>query len=180
MDSVNQLQSLFEKYGVSAYGEHVTQLQHAVQCAKLAETAHASDSMIAAALLHDVGHLLYNEEMAEMQLNDRHEFLGAQLLERLFGEAVAQPVKLHVMAKRYLCGVNDGYYEGLSEASKESLLLQGGPLEDPRQITVFKRNPFFEQALDLRHWDDEGKDEHDSDDDFTRFVPLLNDLLLPS
>lgn len=178
MDPVNQLQCLFEKYGANAYGEYVTQSQHAVQCASLAEQSHACDAMIAAALLHDVGHLLYNDEITELQLNDRHEFLGAQLLGRLFGEAVAQPVKLHVMAKRYLCGVNDGYYEGLSEASKESLSLQGGPLEDSRQIIAFERNPFFEQALDLRHWDDEGKDKHHSDDDFARFVPLLNDLLL--
>lgn len=180
MDPVNQLQSLFEKYGAKAYGERVTQLQHAVQCAKLAEKEHASDPMIAAALLHDVGHLLYNDEISIMQLNDRHEFLAAQLLERLFGQAVAEPVKLHVMAKRYLCGVNEGYYEGLSEASKESLRLQGGPLEVARQISAFERNTCFEEALDLRHWDDEGKDEHDTDDDFARYAPLLNGLLLPS
>ncbi len=176
MQALERIQTLYNNYGNKQYGEKISQLQHAIQCAKLAEQNHASDSLIAASLLHDIGHLLYNDEIATLNLNDRHETLGAQLLQNLFGSEVAQPVKLHVLAKRYLCSINQGYYEGLSEASKESLALQGGVLESASQKAAFEKHPCFEQALDLRHWDDEGKNEQDNDVDFSRYMPLLESL----
>lgn len=176
MDPIQQILDLYRLYGNKPYGEKVSQIQHAVQVAKLAEKNNASEDLIAAALLHDIGHLLFNVSMAEMHLNDRHEILGAQLLNRWFGTGVSEPVKLHVMAKRYLCATNQGYYATLSPASKESLELQGGAMNDPRHFAAFERNPYFDQALDLRFWDDQGKSEMDKDTDLDRYIPLLYNL----
>jgi len=176
MQTLADISGLFFKYGQKPYGEQVTQLQHAVQVAHLAEQAGASEALVAAALLHDVGHLLYNDEMAHANLNDRHEALGGQLLERLFGLNVAEPVRLHVLAKRYLCVVDEAYYEGLSAASKHSLELQGGRLSTAAQIQSFEQNPYFEDAVQLRLWDDQGKNSADLDTDFKRYLPLLQSL----
>jgi predicted HD phosphohydrolase len=176
MKSIDDIWMLYQSQGSQPYGEDVSQLQHAVQVARLAEAHGASDTLIAAALLHDIGHLFYTEEVIGWQLNDRHEILGAGLLYKMFGEAVAEPVKLHVMAKRYLCGINHAYYDGLTSASKESLEVQGGPLDDSHKRSAFERNQYFEQAIELRYWDDEGKNPGDLNNDFKHFLPLLNSL----
>lgn len=176
MKSLDKIQILFESQGEKSYGEQLSQLQHGIQVAKIAESKNASDAMIAAGLLHDIGHLLYNDEIAKWELNDRHEMLGASLLKSVFGKDVAEPVKLHVMAKRYLCGVNNNYYEDLSEASKDSLELQGGAMRDVYKQNIFEHHPYFEQAVDLRYWDDEAKNPDDLDIDFFRYLPLLKSL----
>jgi len=177
MNSIDRIRKLYETHGASPYGEDISQVQHAVQVARLAELNNADDAMIAAALLHDIGHLMYSEELLDWEINDRHEVIGASLLRPVFGLAVAEPVKLHVMAKRYLCAIDPSYYEGLSDASRKSLELQGGAALDPHKKAFFERNPYFIQAIDLRLWDDEGKNSDDQNADFDAYVPLLRSLL---
>ncbi len=154
------LSDMVEKHGRDLYGgEPVTQLQHALQCAQLAEDEGASPALITAALLHDVGHLLEDdfEDAPEHDEDRRHEDLGDAFLSKWFGPDVTEPVRLHVAAKRYLCAVEPGYYDALSPMSRHSLMLQGGPMSEA-EIADFKANPYYKDAVRLRRWDDRGKD----------------------
>ena len=124
------------RYGLSA----VSQLEHALQSAALAAERNLGDEIVVAALFHDLGHLLVGRDvdLASQGIDDVHEETGARTLERLFGCGVAEPVRLHVAAKRYLCGVNPAYYDKLSEDSRQSLALQGGPMT-AGEIAAFDR-----------------------------------------
>jgi len=156
----NQILQLFELKGNSKYGgEAVTQLEHALQAATLARNEGASDHLIAASLLHDIGHLLHNlpEMASEGGIDNIHEELASEFLNRHFIDAVIEPVKLHVQAKRYLVVVEPGYYESLSQPSKTSLACQGGAMNDS-EVEKFENNPFFKDAISLRNWDDIAKD----------------------
>jgi len=150
---------MFADRGDSMYaGEPVTQTEHALQCALQAEQQRATAAMISAALLHDMGHLLhgFGEDCADAGIDDRHELLGAAWLEKSFGADVCEPVKLHVPAKRYRCAIDGEYHAQLSAASVQSLRLQGGPMSDV-EAAEFRRHPWFEQALQLRMWDEAAK-----------------------
>jgi len=150
---------LFAERGSGLYfGEAVTETEHALQTAHLAEAADAAPALVAAALLHDVGHLLHSlgEDVADRGIDGRHEDVGAAWLARHFGPAVADPVRLHVAAKRYLCATEPAYLAGLSPASRRSLELQGGPFTDAEQA-AFRAEPHREAALALRRWDDAAK-----------------------
>jgi len=160
MQLVDTMTRLFEIGGAGFYGgEEVSQLQHALQAARLAEKDNASRALITAALLHDVGHLLGagDEGLAERGVDARHELSGSRFLERWFDAEVTEPVRIHVGAKSYLCRVEPGYYDSLSPASRDSLAVQGGPL-DARQAQRFQEEPFFADAVRLRRWDDRAKD----------------------
>jgi phosphonate degradation associated HDIG domain protein len=151
---------LFARRGHIAYdGENVTQWQHAWQCGRLARRAGASPALQLAAWLHDIGHLMTALEGTPTLhgTDDRHEALAAQVLRPLFGAAVAEPVALHVEAKRYLVSSNPGYCEGLSPDSVRSLALQGGPMTEA-ECAAFLRSPYADDALRLRAWDDISKD----------------------
>jgi predicted HD phosphohydrolase len=128
--------------------EDVTQLDHALQAAALAEADGASDVLIVAALLHDIGHLVSPDL--------DHETVGARFLGPPFGSAVAGPVALHVQAKRYLVTVDPAYQETLSDASRQSLAAQGGPLS-LAEAARFARLPAAGAAIRLRRWDDLAK-----------------------
>jgi phosphonate degradation associated HDIG domain protein len=156
--AVDEILALFRLRGGERYGERVTQLDHALQCASLAAEAGAADALVAAALLHDYGHLIDNRgHMAERDgLDGEHEAVGARALAAWFGPQVTQPVAQHVAAKRYLCATSPGYLEALSAASKLSLDLQGGPFA-PAGAAAFAALPFAEDAVRLRRWDDWGK-----------------------
>ena len=154
------LSDMVEKHGSDLYGgEPVTQLQHALQCAQLAEDEGASPALITAALLHDVGHLLEDdfEDAPEHDEDRRHEEVGDAFLSKWFGADVSEPARLHVAAKRYLCAVEPGYFDALSPASQHSLMLQGGPMS-AAELAEFEAGPYAEQAVRLRRWDDRGKD----------------------
>ncbi len=156
---VERITRLFEQRGDNMYaGEPVTQTEHALQCAMQAEQVGASAAMIAAALLHDVGHLLhdFDEDCAEQGIDDRHEQLGAEWLQEHFGPDVSEPVRLHVPAKRYRCSVDQAYHDRLSDASKLSLRLQGGPMVAD-EASKFREHPFFGDAIQLRTWDEAAK-----------------------
>lgn len=154
---VDEIFEAFDRRGADHYGEDITQLEHALQCAKLAQDDGAEDSLVAAALLHDYGHLFEGRgEAAEHGIDARHEAHGATLLKRWFGPEVSTPIALHVVAKRYLCATEPGYEEGLSTASSLSLRLQGGPFT-LEQCLKFEAASFAPDAIRLRRYDDLGK-----------------------
>lgn len=155
---VDSIFALFEKFGSEHYGEDASQLQHALQCAQLARQHGCSDNLIAAALLHDVGQFLDDAGNAAVALHADgcHETTGAAYLSKAFGPEVTEPVRLHVAAKRYLCTVRPDYQDGLSEASKLSLELQGGTMTDD-ETESFLANRHAQAALLLRSFDDAGK-----------------------
>ena len=157
---IDEINHLFLTKGARQYGdESVSQLAHALQCATLAEQHGASPALIAAALLHDIGHLLDggDENLARQGIDARHETIGEEFLSAHFGEAVSRPVAMHVDAKRYLCAVDDGYWDTLSPASKRSLELQGG-IFSADQAAAFGDQPYAQDAANLRRWDDLAKD----------------------
>lgn len=151
---------LFRTHGASQYGsEAVTQLQHGLQAAWLAEKQGAAPELICAALLHDAGHLLHDlpDDAPEQGIDDRHEVLGQQWLERWFPKSVSEPVRMHVDAKRYLCAVDPAYLGILSEPSVRSLMLQGGPMNQS-EVQAFEETEYCPHAVALRRWDDQAKD----------------------
>ena len=156
---IENILSLIQERGHSLYGgEAITQLEHALQAAMMAQRAKSNSSLIVAALLHDVGHLLHDlpEDAPEQRVEDRHEELAAVWLSERFGPAVVQPVQLHVAAKRYLSAVEADYQQRLSPASILSLKLQGGPMNQA-EIEQFRANPHCADAVLLRRWDDAAK-----------------------
>ena len=122
----------------------MSQAEHALQAAELAEREGAPDALVVAALLHDVGHLLdgQDEDLADRGVDGRHEEAGCAWLAAHFGPEVIEPIRLHVAAKRYLCAVDPAYLDGLSPASRLSLSLQGGPM-DAEERARFESNPFY-------------------------------------
>jgi phosphonate degradation associated HDIG domain protein len=156
---VEEILDLFAKKGAAAYhGEDVSQEEHALQAAELAEREGAPDALVVAALLHDVGHLLdgQDEDLAVRGVDGQHEEAGCSWLARHFGPEVTEPIRLHVAAKRYLCAVDPSYLDGLSPASQLSLEVQGGPM-NPEERAEFEGNAYYRDAVRLRYWDDTAK-----------------------
>lgn len=174
--SIDDLFDLFAQRGAEAYGERVTSLEHSLQCAHLARQAGATDSLVAAALLHDVGHLVADVQgSARFNLavdDDDHELVGGRVLARLFGPDVAQPVALHVTAKRWRCTVEPTYHDTLSATSRATLRAQGGLLSDAG-CRRFEAHPGFANALALRDWDDLAKEMDVDCPDLSSYRPLL-------
>ena len=171
---MDQIRAAFAKRGNDNYGEGVSQLEHALQCAVFAERAGASEPLIVATLLHDIGHMLHDlpEDIANSGVDTEHESLGSAWLSQHFGPEVSEPVRLHVAAKRYLSANEAGYYDVLSEASKLSLKLQGGPM-NPEEQANFGSERFFQEAVSLRRWDDEGKVVGMKTPDLGYFEPMI-------
>ena len=156
---LNQILQMFAENGGSLYGgEAVTQEEHALQAAHLARQQGADHALVAAALLHDVGHLLHElpDDAPDHGIDDVHEELAAQWLSDHFVPEVVEPVRMHVAAKRYLCAVEPAYLGTLSEPSIQSLKLQGGPMS-PEEVDAFRQSPHYDAAVKLRRWDDEAK-----------------------
>lgn len=165
---VDQVFALFAERGDSYYDESVTQTQHALQSAALADAEDAGATMTVAALLHDIGHLVVDEHNNQddfLHENKKHDFIAATILSRWFPPAVTSPVALHVAAKRYLVATDPSYVDGLSRATVQSLLVQGGPMS-PEEVVKFRRLRYAQDACRLRRWDDAGKVAN-------RFVPPL-------
>ena len=157
--SVDDVLALYERWGTSRYDEAVFQLAHALQTAALARAAGAADPVVAAALLHDVGHLLDladGDGERDRTIDQRHEARGSAWLAELFPPAVTAPIALHVRAKRYRVAVDPSYAEVLSAGSTASLARQGGPM-DSAEVTAFESNPGWRDAVALRGWDDQAK-----------------------
>ena len=159
MLNIADVELLFCRHGASQYsGEPVTQLQHALQTAHLAEQSGAGDELVTACLLHDLGHLLNDQgETPSLRgIDDTHQYFAIPFLRGLFPDAVLEAIKLHVDAKRYLCRANDGYWAKLSDDSKRSLELQGGVFA-PSEAAAFLLQPGARDAVMLRQWDDLAK-----------------------
>ena len=159
LDVVSEIRRLFDRRGASMYGgESVTQLEHALQAAHLAEQEGADTATIAAAFLHDIGHLLHDlgEDSPDKGVDDVHEKLADDWLTTYFPAEVTEPIRLHVAAKRYLCTVEPEYQDTLSEPSVVSLNLQGGLLSE-QETSEFESHALFEQIVQVRRFDDMAK-----------------------
>jgi phosphonate degradation associated HDIG domain protein len=171
---LEEIAGLFATKGAAQYGrEAVSQLQHALQCAHLAEQAGASDELVTAALLHDLGHLVstVTESRAEA-VDDLHQYMAMPFLRNAFPDAVLAPIGLHVDAKRYLCFADSRYHATLSPASQRSLVLQGG-LFTPAEADVFIARPFATDAVALRRWDDLAKDPSANTPDWAHYAAVM-------
>lgn len=177
---VSNIERLFAMHGRTPYEgarrETISALDHAMQCAQLAEWANADGPLIAAALLHDVGHFLAAEVVALSDfIDDRHEQIAIPFLTRGFGDAVTEPVRLHVEAKRYLVRVDKHYAHGLSPASTHSLTLQGGSMGN-EEVARFEALPFAQDAVQLRRWDDLAKESGRPTPPLAYYMALLEEL----
>jgi phosphonate degradation associated HDIG domain protein len=163
------------RYGLSS----VSQLQHALLAAAMAEAEGEPPNLIVAALLHDVGHMIHHlgEDAASQGVDDVHEERAAAWLAAHFGPEVTEPIRLHVPAKRYLCATEPDYFSKLAEDSVRSLALQGGPMS-PAEIAAFEEYPHHQAAVRLRRLDDRAKDPGASTPSLEHFLPYLDALLI--
>lgn len=176
---VDEVIRLFRERGDRSYGESVTEREHALQCATFAQERGEAPHLVAACLLHDYGHLVHDlgEDIADHGVDARHEAIGANRLEKWFVPEVVEPGRLHVAAKRYLCWKDAAYLAGLSDASRKSLELQGGPMSDD-EGRAFEANPYYEDAVRLRRYDDMGKIPGMVTPEVEAFRPVLEAFLL--
>ena len=176
MDAIDQIEQLFERHGSQLYEgqlrEAVSALEHSLQTAQLAEWAQADGALVAAALLHDIGHFI--DAAGSDQVDDEHEQRAAALLAASFPPAVVEPVRLHVQAKRYLVATDERYLAGLSSASVHSLSLQGGPM-GADECRRFEDTPYAEDAVLLRRWDDSAKVPRRKTPPLAYYLPLLRE-----
>ncbi|MCU1495175.1 MAG: gamma-butyrobetaine dioxygenase [Acidimicrobiaceae bacterium] len=179
MSRVDEIATLFASEGAADYlGEAVSQAEHMRQTGWLAKSAGAPNALIAAALLHDVGHFqgaITGRELME-GVDNRHSESGARWLGQWFDADVTEPVRLHVAAKRYLCLTEPGYLAELSVASRYTLSVQGGPM-DEIEARGFEDLSWAADALALRRWDEQAKDPEAGAPGFEAFRPLLERLM---
>jgi len=149
-----EIAALFDARGHEAYGEGVSIAEHSLQTAALARAESAGSTLVAAALLHDIGHFI--EQPDDAFGYHKHDQSGGVWLASRFPAAVSEPVRLHVAAKRYLCAIEPGYFDLLSLPSRHSLAKQGGPMTS-EEAARFAGLPFIDSAVRLRRWDDGGK-----------------------
>ncbi len=176
--TLNDISALINTQGSKQYGgEAVSQLEHALQCAYLAECAQETEETIVAAFLHDIGHLLsagkVDTPIIDDQTDDLHQYIALPFIRTLFSDAVLEPIKLHVDAKRYLCAVDNGYWSTLSDASKKSLALQGGTYSD-QEAAAFESNIYGQQAVRLRRYDDLAKTPGAITPDLSHYLAIMH------
>lgn len=182
MLTLADIELLFARHGSSQYsGEPVTQLEHALQSAHLAEQSGADDALVTACLLHDLGHLLneQGETPTLRGIDDTHQYYALPFLRGLLPDAVLDAIKLHVDAKRYLCRANPDYYARLSEDSRRSLALQGGPMA-PDEAAAFLDQRGARDAVLLRQWDDLAKQADLPTPSLAHFMTRASRCVLPA
>lgn len=179
MRSVEEIVQLYQRKGAAQYGsEAVSQLEHALQCATLATDEGAAPALVAAALLHDIGHLISaRPHDIDEDLDDMHHVIAMSVLKRTFSDSVLRPIGLHVDAKRYLCFVEPGYRQTLSPASQHSLDLQGGVFGE-EEARRFIEQPGARDAVRLRRWDDRAKVPRLSTPSLAHYVVVLGTVVL--
>jgi phosphonate degradation associated HDIG domain protein len=157
--TLTDIEKLFGQKGHEQYtGEPVTQLQHALQSGFLGEQAGASDELVTAAFLHDLGHMLHDlgETPSIHGVDDVHQYRVLPFLRGLFPDSVINAIQRHVDAKRYLCATRPEYHDSLSDDSKRSLKLQGGIFSEG-EAAAFIAEDGAKDAVQLRLWDDLAK-----------------------
>jgi phosphonate degradation associated HDIG domain protein len=177
---VAEIARLLDVNGRHRYGlTSINQIQHALQAALQAERNGDPDALVTVALLHDIGHMVHDlgENPAAEGVDDKHEEVGHAYLCDLFGPAVSEPVRLHVAAKRYLCGKEADYFARLSEDSVLSLSLQDGPMSAD-EIAAFETLPYWREAVKLRRYDDGAKVQGLETPDVWHFLPVVERSLL--
>lgn len=182
MDIVEAIFERMQGGAARRYGtDHVNVLSHSIQCALQAERAGAPDALIAAALLHDIGHMVNPDARAARDRGEdaRHEATGETLLSEWFDEDVTRPVFWHVAAKRYLTAVEPDYLARLSAVSRRTLQLQGGPFTD-REASDFIAQPYAMDGVALRRWDEAAKDPTAEIPDLTYFASIVQAALKPA
>ncbi|MCB9895942.1 MAG: HD domain-containing protein [Planctomycetes bacterium] len=163
VDIISEIEQVFERFRTIPYlGEAVTQLDHARQSAREAEKTYASDELITAALLHDIGHMVHGLPLEDENYvgfwnqDDTHEIVGEKWLARAFPDTVTKPVRWHVAAKRFLAATDPEYKSLLTAASLHVLELQGGPMSEA-ECAEFEGHPWAQAAIAVRRWDDKAK-----------------------
>lgn len=186
-DIIERLFEIFTRHGVRSYqGGGVSMAEHMLQTAAAAEGASCAPSVVAAALLHDVGHFITDfakleddpkhASMLEATVDRRHEIAGARMLQPYFPPAVVEPIRLHVQAKRYLSAVEKDYVKTLAPQALHTLGLQGGPMS-PDDVAVFEENPYCRTAAMLRRWDNAAVVPGLKTPDFEHYRGILENLL---
>jgi [1-hydroxy-2-(trimethylamino)ethyl]phosphonate dioxygenase len=178
---IDEIFRMFREYGSGAYlGEPVSMTEHMLQSAYAAEQEGAPPRLVAAALLHDYGHFIHDlpEDAAQHGVDTQHEEVAHAFLSRHFGPEIAEPIRMHVAAKRYLCAVDPSYLDALSPASILSLELQGGRY-GAEEVAEFERSPYADDAVRLRRWDDVGKVAGLETPDLEHYRPVLEAALKP-
>ena len=180
------LDDIFTRRGADEYlGEPVTIGEHMLQAAHFAQRDGHDETVIVAALLHDIGHftgefigmpLPSGTMFLEDQTDRKHENAGAAVLAPFFPELVVDCCRYHVAAKRYLCAREAGYFDTLSEASVHSLNLQGGPMGDA-EASDFESHPHFDAIIAVRRYDEAGKEVGMEVPPFSSYLPMLERML---
>ncbi|VTU41185.1 phosphonate degradation operons associated HDIG domain protein [Variovorax sp. PBS-H4] len=189
---LEDIRALFDAYGSRAYGnEDVTQLEHALQTAYLAESEAADRALIVAAFLHDLGHLI---GMSKQEADgaprtdgvspfgtgdDLHQYVALPFLRPVFPSAVVDPIGLHVEAKRCLCAIDPTYRSKLSPLSIHTLELQGGTYTQD-EADAFQSRPFASDAMRLRRWDDAAKVPGAKTPPFEHYFSMLSEIYAQS
>ncbi|KAL4886453.1 hypothetical protein BJY04DRAFT_213219 [Aspergillus karnatakaensis] len=164
--TIDEIFAMLHAQGAADYmGEPVSQLEHCLQSAALAQAASADTETIIASLLHDIGRFIpAAQKVAQFIENGKylgrasHDILGERFLREVgFSEKVCQLVGSHVVAKRYLCATEEGYWEGLSKTSKRTLEYQGGKFSDD-EVRQAEADPWLKEKVAVRRWDDLAKE----------------------
>jgi phosphonate degradation associated HDIG domain protein len=180
MRVMEEILDIFHQRGSDAYyGESVSMTEHALQAAFFAQAAAAPAGLIVAALLHDIGHLVADvpSDILDWTEDARHEQVGGIWLAKRFRPEVSEPVRLHVLAKRYLLATDPEYFAKLSPASVITLKLQGGPMA-AHEVARFEAEPFHTQAVRVRQWDDQGKVAGLKTPGLSDYRPLIEELIV--
>ena len=177
MNLLASVETLFALHGARpalAMGSNgVSALEHALQCAWLAERDGSSDALIAAALLHDLGRLVC--PVAGEATDDDHDLRTVAWLAPHLGVDVIEPIRLHVTAKRYLATTNPRYLASLAPEALRQLERQGGRLSS-YDLWMFGAQPYAEQALALRRWDNVAHRPGLQTPALGHYLPLLESL----
>ncbi len=177
--SIDSIISMYNTWGNEKYDEDITQLAHALQCAALADHEGSSEELIAAALLHDIGHLfeIQRNNGPDHRTDLRHEITGSEFLSSVFPQTVTAPIAMHVEAKRFLAANESGYFDQLSRGSQKSLAVQGGPFTSAESASFLELQGSAD-AVSLRRWDDHGKVVDLEVPDLESWIPLLTRVAL--
>ena len=171
---VKEIRDAFATNGHLDHGENISMQEHMLQAAWLAEQDGADERVVVATLLHDYGHLVCDlpRDTLVDGYDNHHESLGADALSNWFEEDIVNAVRLHVAAKRYLCGSNPGYRDELSDASKTTLEIQGGPMTGD-ELFAFRNLPGHDMAVQVRVYDDRGKINGMERPELDHYVPMI-------